>query len=100
MIARLVISSFLPTKRKGFAQVVRPNKYREDSLPKGELQVSDGKKPRREPHAAGDRVMLNFYFIHVPTSYFFYCPIKGIGAGASEMLSCPAYMPMSRCLWY
>src|SRR3989344_193802 len=50
------------------AEIVRPYDGRGKSLPKREMQIPDGKKPRRDPSPSRQRMMFYLYFLHMLSS--------------------------------
>lgn len=49
---------------KRCTQVIRPKQDREYALPKRQLEIPDGKQPRRDPKPARERMVLDFYLFH------------------------------------
>src|SRR4029077_20792447 len=45
-------------------QIVRPQRNREGTLPKSQVQKSDGEEPCPEPEAPRKTVLLDFYSLH------------------------------------
>ena len=52
-------------RREVHAQIIRPDYRRQDALPERELQESDGEEPSRDPDAAREEMLFDFYILHM-----------------------------------
>ena len=74
------------------AQVIRPNHDRQHALPERQMEKSDREQPRREPHPARNRVLLNPYLFHaaqyIPAWANLACqlPPKGVWTPCAALL--------------